>query len=148
MLMNNPDIVIDESVLRAYSSVVSVAKLKRDKDETSNITVLNDIIITMQQFDYAQYEICDMLIKDMFKEHNVFKNDRRKEFFFAVYGDIVYENILANKLKYGYACVDCGAEIKKVNGKCRCAECQGKRNTMLAMLRKRKQRSMSRTENI
>ena len=102
----------------------------------------------MQQFDYAQYEICDMLIKDMFKEHNVFKNDRRKEFFFAVYGDIVYENILANKLKYGYACVDCGAEIKKVNGKCRCAECQGKRNTMLAMLRKRKQRSMSRTENI
>ena len=79
----------------------------------------------MQKFDYAQYEICDMLIKDMFKEHNVFKDKRFKQFFFYVYGDIVYENIIVNKTKYGYVCIDCGAEIKKTRGKqCRCEKCQ------------------------
>lgn len=126
MLMNNPDIEVDEDVLRTYSLVVSTAKLKKDEDEISNATVLADIVSTMQQFDYAQYEICDMLIKDMFKDHNIFTNPRCKEFFFYVYGDIVYENILVNKTKYGYVCVDCGTEIKRVNGKCRCEECQRK----------------------
>ena len=125
MLMNNPDIVVDEEVLRVYSDTVSTIKLKKDKEEASNAIVVGDIIKVMQQFDYAQYEICDMLVKDMFKEHTVFKEDRRKEFFFYVYGDIVYENILANKLKYGYICIDCGAEINKTRGKqCRCEKCQ------------------------
>lgn len=124
ILMNNPDINVDENVLRTYSEAVATVKLKVGKEETCNAPVINDIIVKMQQFDYAQYEICDMLIKDMFKDHVVFKNDRRKEFFFIIYGDIIYENIIANKPKYGYACVDCGAEIKRVNGKCRCAECQ------------------------
>lgn len=126
MLMSNPDIEIDEAVLKTYSDIVSNAKLKVGKEETSNVTVIDDIISAMQKFDYAQYEICDMLIKDMFKAHNHFKNDRRKDFFFLVYGDIVYENIVANKSKYSYICIDCGAEIKRVNGKCRCAECQKK----------------------
>lgn len=125
MLMNNPDIKVDENVLQAYSDVITNAKLKISNSETSNVTVIDDIISTMQQFDYAQYEICDMLIKDMFKEHSVFKNDRRKEFFFYVYGDMVYENIVANKPKYGYVCIDCGAEINKTRGKqCRCEKCQ------------------------
>lgn len=126
ILMNNPDVLIDENVLLAYKDITSNAKLKVGKHETSNVTVIQDIIHVMQQFDYPQYEICDMLIKDMFHEHNVFKDDRNKEFFFHIYGDIVYENIVANKPKYGYTCVDCGAEINKVNGKCRCAECQKK----------------------
>ena len=126
MLMNNPDIVVDENVLRAYSDVVSNIKFKIGKDEVYNSPAVNDIIVEMQKFNYAQYEICDMLIKDMFKERNVFKNNRRKEYFFNIYGDIICENILANKLKYGYICVDCGTEIKRVNGKCRCAECQRK----------------------
>lgn len=127
MLMNNPNIEVDENVLRVYSDVVSTAKLKRGKEEASNSVIINDIVSVMQQFDYAQYEICDMLIRDMFKDHKQFKNDRRKEFFFAVYGDIVYENIIANKSKYGYICIDCGAEIKKTRGKqCRCEMCQKK----------------------
>lgn len=126
MLMNNPDIVVDEEVLRTYSQVVSTLKLKKHKEEESNAVAIGDIIKEMQKFNYAQYEICDMLVKDMFKEHNVFKDKRYKQFFFYVYGDIVYENILANKLKYGYVCIDCGAEIERVNGKCRCSECQAK----------------------
>lgn len=148
ILMNNPDIEIDENVLQTYTNVVSNIKLKIGKEESGNVTVIDDIISAMQQLDYAQYEICDMLIKDMFKEHTVFKDKRYKEFFFYVYGDIVYENIVANKPKYGYVCVDCGAEIKRVNGKCRCEECQKKQKTILATLRKRKQRSMSRTEKV
>lgn len=148
MLMNNPNIEVDEDVLRAYSDVVSTVKLKHGKEEISNSVAINDIVSVMQQFDYAQYEICDMLIKDMFKNHNVFKNDRRKEFFFHVYGDIVYENIQANKLKYGYVCVDCGVEIKKVNGKCRCAECQKKYRRKSKTEEMRKLRSVWSTENI
>jgi len=148
MLMNNPNIEVDENVLRTYSDMVSTAKLKKHKEEETNAIVINDIISEMQKFDYAQYEICDMLVKDMFKEHTVFKDIRYKEFFFTIYGDIVYENIVANKTKYGYTCIDCGAEIKRVNGKCRCEECQKKQKTILATLRKRKQRSMSRTENV
>lgn len=141
MLMNNPDIEVDENVLRAYSSVVSTAKLKRDKDETSNVTLLNDIISVMQQFDYAQYEICDMLVKDMFKNHNVFKDSRCKEFFFCIYGDLVYENILANKPKYGYVCVDCGDDLVKTRGKqCRCEKCQKMYRTKYYREIKRKQR--------
>jgi len=66
-----------------------------------------------------------MLVKDMFKEHTVFKDIRYNEFFFTIYGDIVYENIVANKTKYGYVCIDCGAEIKRRNGnQCRCSKCQ------------------------
>lgn len=125
MLMNNPDVKTDEEVLKTYSEVVSMAKLKKGKEEESNVVVIDDIISAMQKFNYAQYEICDMLIKDMFKEHITFTNPRCKEFFFYVYGDIVYENILANKLKYGYICVDCGAEIQRRNGKqYRCSKCQ------------------------
>jgi hypothetical protein len=103
----------------------------------------------MQQFDYAQYEICDMLIRDMFKDHNIFKDSRCKEFFFHVYGDIVYENIQANNLKYGYVCVDCGVEIKRVNGKCRCSECQKKyrRNQVKVNMRNYRQKMLS-TENV
>ena len=126
MLMNNPNIEVDETVLKAYSDVVSKVKLKIGKEENYNSPAISEIIVAMQKLDYAQYEICDMLVKDMFKEHTVFKDRRFKEFFFNVYGDIVYENILANKPKYGYVCVDCGVEISKVNGKCRCAECQRK----------------------
>lgn len=147
MLMNNPNIEVDTEVLRVYSDVVSTAKIKRGKEETSNVTVINDIIIAMQQFDYAQYEICDMLVKDMFKDRIVFKDGRCKELFFLVYGDIVYENIQANKSKYGYVCVDCGVEIKRVNGKCRCSECQEKHKSILTTLRQRKHRTLSRTEN-
>lgn len=125
MLMNNPDIEVDENVLKTYSDMVSTAKLKKHKEEETNAIVINDIISEMQKFDYTQLEICDMLIKDMFKEHIVFKNDRRKEFFFYIYGDMVYENILANKSKYSYTCIDCGAEIKRRNGnQCRCSKCQ------------------------
>lgn len=142
MLMNNPDIKIDEEVLRAYSEVVSTAKLKRGREEESNIVAIGDIIAAMQKFEYAQYEICDMLIRDMFKEHTVFKNDRRKEFFFRVYGDIIYENIQANKFKYGYVCVDCGAEINKTRGKqCRCAECQKKHRRKTETIRMQRVRA-------
>lgn len=142
MLMNNPDIVVDEEVLRAYSQVVSTLKLKKGKEEETNAVLIGDIIKEMQKFNYAQYEICDMLVKDMFKEHNTFTNPRCKEFFFYLYGDIVYENILANKLKYGYVCIDCGAEIKKTRGKqCRCEKCQAiyRRKSETARIRKYRQ---------
>jgi len=126
MLMNNPDIEVDEAVLKAFSDIISNIKLKQGKEEQSNALAVSDVIAVMDKFDYAKYEICDMLVKDMFKEKTVFKDGRCKEFFFYLYGNIVYENIITNKLKYGYICVDCGAEIQRVNGKCRCAECQAK----------------------
>lgn len=149
MLMNDPDIEIDETVLKAYSDTVSKIKLKVGKEEMINSTIVNDVIAAMQKLDYAQYEICDMLVKDMFHDHNVFKNDRRKEFLFKIYGDIIYENIVANKPKYGYVCIDCGAEITKVNGKCRCAECQKKHRAKYFTINKRKNRNkMSTTENL
>lgn len=149
MLMNNPDIEVDETVLKAYSDVVSKVKLKIGKEENYNSPAISEIIVAMQKLDYAQYEICDMLVKDMFKEHTVFKDRRFKEFFFNVYGDIVYENILANKPKYGYVCVDCGVEISKVNGKCRCAECQRKYRIKYNVQGNRIRRSqMIATENI
>lgn len=148
MLMNNPDIEVDETVLRTYSDTVSNIKLKVGKEENCNATIINDIIVAMQKLDYAQYEICDMLVKDMFKDHNTFKNDRRKEFFFHIYGDILYENIQANKIKYGYVCVDCGTEIKRVNGKCRCAECQAKHRRKSETARiQRYRKSLYATEN-
>lgn len=149
MLMTDPNIEVDENVLRTYSDMVSTAKLKKHKEEETNAIVVNDIISEMQKFDYTQLEICDMLIKDMFKEHIVFKNDRRKEFFFYIYGDMVYKNILANKSKYSYTCIDCGAEIKRVNGKCRCEECQKKYRTKYYAENKRKNRGkVSTTENV
>lgn len=149
MLMSNPDIEIDEAVLKTYSDIVSNAKLKVGKEETSNVTVIDDIISAMQKFDYAQYEICDMLIKDMFDEHNYFKDSRCKEFFFLIYGDMVYENIVSNKPKYGYVCIDCGAEIKRVNGKCRCAECQKKyRLKYIVSKNKERRNKMITTKNV
>lgn len=145
MLMNNPDIEVDEAVLRAYSDTVSKIKLKVGKEETCNATIINDIIVAMQKLDYAQYEICDMLVKDMFKEHTVFKDIRYKELFFNVYGNIVYENTQANKIKYGYVCVDCGTEIKRVNGKCRCTECQAKYRRKYKTIKDRMYRDIVRT---
>lgn len=125
VLMNNPDIDVDEQVLRTYSNAVSTIKLKVGKESQNNNVIIQDIISQMQKLKYAQYEICDMLVKDMFKEHRVFKNDRRKELFFNIYGDIIYDNILANKPKYGYVCVDCGAPLEhNKGGRCRCDKCQ------------------------
>ena len=124
--MNNPEIVVDLDVLTAYSEAVSTIKLKVGKEEENNNIAVAEVIQKMQQLDYAQYEICDMLIKDMFKEHTVFKDPRCKNIFFSIYGDIVYDNIVANKSKYENICIDCGADINRVNGKCRCAECQAK----------------------
>lgn len=148
MLMNDPDVVVDEAVLKAYSDVVSTIKLKVGKEESYNSPVINDIIATMQQFDYAQYEICDMLVKDMFKDHTVFKNDRRKEFFFTVYGDIVYENILANKPKYGYACVDCGEPLEhNRGGRCRCEKCQIKYRREYIVSKNKERRNMITSSN-
>ena len=149
MLMNNPNIVVDKEVLKYYSSLVSTAKLKKGKEEVNNAIVVNDIVASMQKLEYPQYEICDMLIRDMFKDHEFFTNPRCKEFFFYIYGDIVYENIVANKPKYGYVCVDCGTEIQKVNGKCRCSECQKKYRTKYETARIRKyRRSLYATKNV
>ena len=125
ILMNDPDITIDADVLNMYSSTVSDIKLKHNSDNKNNNIIVNDIICRMSSFDYTYIEICDMLIKDMFKEHTVFKNDRRKEFLFQTYGDIIYDNIVKNKVKYGYVCRDCGIAIEKKNkNQCRCKKCQ------------------------
>jgi hypothetical protein len=149
MLMNNPDIEVDENVLRAYSDIVSNIKLKKHKEEESNVVIIGDVITALQKFDYAQFEICDMLIKDMFKDKVVFKDDRNKDIFFHVYGDIVYENIVANKPKYGYVCIDCGADINRVNGKCRCEECQKKyRLKYIVSKNKERRNKMITTENV
>jgi hypothetical protein len=145
MLMNEPDIQVDKSVLLEFKTAISTAKFKKDKEEESNVIVVGDIIAAMQKFEYAQYEICDMLIKDMFKDHEVFKDRRYKEFFFHVYGDIVFENIQANKIKYGYVCIDCGTEINRVNGKCRCADCQAKYRRKYKTIKDRLYRDMVRT---
>ena len=123
--MSNPEIEVDLDVLTAYSEAVSTIKLKDGKEEENNNIAVAEVIQKMQQLDYAQFEICDMLIKDMFKENIVFKNDRRKDIFFHISGDIIYENIDANKAKQGYVCIDCGVEIKRTRGKqCRCEKCQ------------------------
>lgn len=125
MLMVNPDIQVDPEVLLTYKQVTAHAKLKVKKEELCNAPVIGDIIATMQQFSYAQYEICDMLVKDMFKDHTVFKDPRCKEFLFQIYGDVIYENIVENKPKYGFVCVDCGVPLEHNRGKrCRCATCQ------------------------
>lgn len=130
MLMSNPDIVTDKNVLNLYSDAVSTIKLKINKENKKLKPIINDVIVHMQQCGYSQIEVCDMLIKDMFKDHNVFKNDRRKEIFFQIYGDIIYDNIIHNKLKYGYICVDCGEELRKTRGRQRrCEKCQKKYRT-------------------
>lgn len=142
MLMNDPNIQVDTDVLLRYSEIVSNIKLKVGKKECSNAPVTNDIIAQMQQMDYAQYEICDMLIKDMFKEHNVFKDGRCKEFFFQIYGDIIYENIVSNKPKYGLVCVDCGIILEHNRGnRCRCSKCQKAFRTKYNAEVKRKSRA-------
>jgi hypothetical protein len=122
--MSNFDIKIDEDVLNTYSNTVSNLKLKKHQDDVNSNILVNDIISKMSQFNYTQEEICDMLVQDMFKNHTVFKDDRRKEFLFKTYGDIILENIIHNKNK---RCVDCGKLFdKKRKTQCRCAKCQQK----------------------
>lgn len=149
MLMSNPEIEVDLDVLTAYSEAVSTIKLKVGKEEENNNIAVAEVIQKMQQLDYAQFEICDMLIKDMFKEHTVFKDPRCKNIFFSIYGDIVYDNIVANKSKYENICIDCGADINRVNGKCRCAECQAKyRKKQVASNMRNYRKKMLSTENV
>lgn len=148
ILMNDPEIEIDTNVLLQYSMAVSNAKLRVRKRECSNAPVINDIISEMQKLDYAQYEICDMLIKDMFKDHFVFKDSRCKEFLFQIYGDIIYENIVINKPKYGLVCIDCGAVLDHNRGKrCRCAKCQKIFRTKYNAEIKRKSRACQQVQN-
>jgi hypothetical protein len=142
--MANPEIVVDPEVLQTYKQVVSHAKLKVNKEELCNAPVIADIVTAMQELDYAQFEICDMLIQDMFKDHTVFKDPRCKEFLFQVYGDIIYENIVENKPKYGLVCVDCGAPLEHNRGqRCRCAKCQKVYRKKYLAEAKRKQRAAS-----
>lgn len=128
MLMHNPNIKVDESVLRTYSDTVSNIKLKTGKnDERSlNSTLVSDIIAVMSNLSYKQIDVCDMLIKDMFKDHTVFKDNRCKDFFFLIYGDMVYENISKNKERF-VICPDCGREFERITiQQCRCKKCQSK----------------------
>ena len=125
MLMNDPDITVDTVVLKMYSDIVSNIKMKNHADNKDDSIIVSDIMYQLNKLNYAQIEICDMLIKDMFVEHTVFKNDRRKYFLFRVYGDMIHENIVKNKVKYGYVCCDCGVEIQKKNKRQnRCNQCQ------------------------
>jgi len=124
MLMYDFNINTDEAVLRTYSDLVATIKLKKHRDDENNNILVSDIIGKMSQFDYSQTEICDMLIQDMFKDHTVFKDDRRKEFLFKSYGDIILDNIIYNKNR---RCMDCGIIFdKKRKTQCRCVKCQQK----------------------
>lgn len=127
VLMHNPKQKCDEDVLRTYSDCVSNLKLKKSDDVNNNI-LTSDIMAEMSKLPYSQIEICDMLVSDMFNEHNVFKNDRRKEFLFAVYGDMICDNIIHNKKKSkNRFCVDCGSKLKaRSKLQIRCPYCQKK----------------------
>lgn len=119
MLMNNINIEVDEKVLQGYSDIVSNLKIKTDH----TVAATADIILQMQQYGYTQTEICDMLVKDMFKEKTVFRDRRFKTFLFCTYGDIILSNIRKNKSEN--VCVDCGKYIEKEHrDQCRCRKCQ------------------------
>lgn len=135
MLMNDFHIETDEEVLQKYSDIVSCLKIK-----TENLSAgVADIIAQMQQFSYSQSEICDMLVKDMFKEKKIFKDRRFKTFLFYTYGDIIYDNIKKNKSEN--VCVDCGKYINKINGQhCRCNKCQKEYRRKYENVRKSKSR--------
>lgn len=127
MLMSYPDIVPDKEVLLTYQRTVDNIKLKNNNADNS--VIISDIMSVMYQFNYAQFEICDMLIKDMFADKTVFKNDRRKDFLFKVYGDIIYENIVDNKgrIDNDMRCIDCGEAFHKVSSlQIRCKNCQSR----------------------
>jgi hypothetical protein len=125
LLMNNPDIKIDDNLIQDYIKINRKYhfKINMEDPEKTNINYISDIIRNeLDKYGYMEVEVTDMLIKYLYG----IKNSKSKESLWFCYGEIVVDNLKYNIGNKKSICIRCGCRYKKdaPAQKC-CYNCQG-----------------------
>lgn len=123
VLMNNPNITIDSSVITRYNKFnrkyhFEINMEDKNKNNFNHIAKKIDDSLTM--FGYTREQICDMLVKHLY----YIKNTKNKESLWFCYGDIIVKNITRNIDGKKDICNKCGKRFEKKNKQqIYCKEC-------------------------
>lgn len=112
MLMNNPNIKIDESLIKLYRKLNTQYHYKINMEDkyTSNIGYIAKLITDeLSTSGYSDIEIVDMLVKHLYHK----TNSKSKEALWFCYGDIIFENLQRNIGDKDSICLKCGKRFKK-----------------------------------
>ena len=122
-LMTNPDIQLDEEIVKKYTEFnKKYHYMINVKDNKNNNLLYTASYIKSQlgSYGYKDDEVCDMLIKLLYCE----KNSKTKELLWICYGDIIVENLNRNLDKKTKVCVKCGKRFEPyTNSQKYCLKC-------------------------
>jgi hypothetical protein len=125
MLMNNPDIKINNKVLHSYICLNRKYHFKINMKDTENINInyiAQEIKNELSKFKYSDIDITDMIIKYLYHV----KNSKSKESLWFCYGDIIVDNLNRNIDNKTAVCQKCGKRFEKINANEKyCINCRG-----------------------
>ena len=107
MLMWNPDIVVDEELVKTYHNLNCTYhyKINGRSNDDNNYQYINNLVMEkLSAYGYSDAEITDMLVKYFYHE----KNSNGKALLWFCYGDILYKNLESNLNNAYVVCKVCG----------------------------------------
>lgn len=125
MLMHDPSLEIGEQEQKLidtyYQMASNLGNYNLSKMDEDNVyaEALNNISGTLKAFGDRRY-VTDVLVKQLFDiRHSV-----HKAVFWDIYGDVVYQNLLANQAGERKMCQRCGKRFTPLhNRQCLCGDC-------------------------
>ena len=135
LLMSNPETEVNDVIVARYRKLVR--KLKQNTtgyDKDGNYySLLTDIRNELIGLGYDEKYICDVLVKQLFG----ISKSINKRAFWAIYGDIVYDNLCRNIDENYVQCEKCKTRfyIKRA-GQTICDECVQRENDRIERMKK------------
>ena len=160
-LMKNPDIEIDDNVIKEYSKlckeyfhkVDAMADIHLPSEIFSKTQIRQNVLYSsaisdtknrLSKYGYSDFDISDMLVKYLYE----IKNGKYKDILWTCYGDYLLENLKTHQSEFSkdfstkdIQCIDCGEWFRvpyKDTKSCRCDECLTERKREQTRLRVKK----------
>lgn len=111
LMMNNPEIEIDEKVISEYIKQNQMYHFKINMKDCKQINIkyiAEDIKNTMSETEYCASDIADMLVKYLYG----IKKSKSKESLWFCYGDLIVENLKVNIGNKTSVCKHCGVRFE------------------------------------
>lgn len=123
MLMNNPNVIIDSSVITRYNKFNREYHFKinmENRNHNNFKMIAKRIDESLTMLGYSREEISDMLVKHLYCN----KNTKNKESLWFCYGDVIVNNIKRNINGKKDICIKCGKRFEKNHSQqIYCKEC-------------------------
>ena len=130
-LMNNPDIEINEELIKEYKKLNHQYHYKinmKSCHDKQFMYIASNMRSRLNRFGYSEMDIADMLIKYLYGLYN----SRSKEALWFCYGDYIYNNLVKNIGNKTSICYKCGCRFKpKYHAEKYCKECEEKENYII-----------------